>query len=288
MKPIRKYLLYGAFTLAVLVISLYLRFPSELVQAMLLKRLAQADPEIHLTTAKVSLSLPVGIKLDAPALAYAEIPVVRMDACKMKPQLLSMFRKRKHLSISGSMGEGELDGRIEFEDDPSRPHAIVILNLDRTRVDYIEFLNQWPAFLLDGLMDAIVKYDSTKGGGTADISTEIRPAKISLENPFMGIETLEFTSISAQMTLTPRMLQIRNCDATGDQLESKLAGSIVFRQPMSNSRLTLSLTVKPLPAFIADHKEDMIGGLLASENAQKRGVGFRISGTIGNPRYVIR
>lgn len=125
-------------------------------------------------------------------------------------------------------------------------------------------------------------------GGTADINTEIRPARISLENPFMGVETLEFTSISAQMTLTPRMLQIRNCDATGGQLESKLTGSIVFRQPMSNSRLTLSLTVKPLPAFIADHKEDMIGGLLASENAQKRGVVFRISGTIGNPRYVIR
>ena len=211
-----------------------------------------------------------------------------MDFCKIKPQLLSLFRKNKQFSIEGMLGEGTLSGRIESLTDSSRPQSVVILNLERTPLEFIEFINQWPAFIVDGLLDAIIKYDSLKAGGTADISAKVNPARISLETPLMGIETLEFRSITAQMTMTPRMLQIRNCQASGDQLESKITGSIVFRQPMANSRLTLSLTLKPQPAFIADHKNDMIGGLLASENAQKRGVVFRISGTVANPRYVIR
>ena len=288
MRPTSKYLLYGVYALVALVVCLFLRFPSDLMQELLLERLEQANPDVQLTTRAVALTPIIGIKLDAPVLSYGDIPVIRMDFCKLKPRLLSMFRKKKQITIAGMLGKGQLSGRIESLVDTARPQAVVVLNLERTQLDYIEFLNQWPAFMVDGLMDAIIKYDSAKAGGIADINTTISPAKISLETPLLGIEALEFSRINAQMTLTSRMLQIRNCEATGDQVEGKMTGSIVFRQPMENSRLTLSLTLKPQPAFIADHKNDMIGGLLASENAQKRGVVFRISGTIANPRYVIR
>ena len=288
MRTSNKYVLYFVYTLFALGVFLYLRFPAALVEDLMLKQLKQIDPDIQLTTTAVALTPSVGIRLDAPALAYADIPVVHLDQFKIRPQLMTLFRKKKHFSLSGSMGTGRLTGRMESEFGAQRPQSMIVLNLDSTQIDYIDALNQWPAFLVDGLMDAIVKYDSSKAGGTADISAEISPLKITLESPLMGLETLEFRSIAAQMTVTQRMLQIRNCDASGDQLEGKLSGSIVFRQPMENSRLSLSLTVKPQPAFIADHRNDMIGGLLASENAQKRGVVFRISGTVANPRYVIR
>ena len=127
-----------------------------------------------------------------------------------------------------------------------------------------------------------------KGGGTAEVSLEISQAHITLDPPLMGLEGMEFSLIKAQLIVTPRMMQIRSCEANGDQFESKLTGSIVFRQPFEESRLTLSMTVKPQPAFLADHKNDMIGGLLSSGNAQKRGLIFRISGTLHNPNYVVR
>ena len=288
MRPTSKYILYGLFTLLALLVFLYLRFPSELIKNLLLERLARTDPDIQLTMEAVALTPPIGIKLDVPALAYADYPLIRMDFCKIRPRLVTLFGTRKIFSIDGALGQGQLSGRMEYLTDSPRPQTSIILNLNRTQVDYIDFLNQWPAFIIDGQMDALVKYDSIKSGGTADVSTEIKQAKISLETPVMGIESLEFTRIAAQMTLTPRMLQIRNGEATGDLLESKISGSIVFRHPIENSRLNLSLTLKPQPAFIADHRNDVIGGFLASENAQKRGVVFRISGTVANPRYVIR
>jgi hypothetical protein len=88
--------------------------------------------------------------------------------------------------------------------------------------------------------------------------------------------------------MTPKMLQIKNCEASGNQIDGRISGSIIFRQPIGSSRLTLSCTIKPQPTFIADHKSDVIGGLLASDAAQKRGIVFRISGTLDNPNYVIR
>jgi hypothetical protein len=84
------------------------------------------------------------------------------------------------------------------------------------------------------------------------------------------------------------MLQIRRCEATGNQLQGKLTGSIVFSKPFGNSRLTMSLTVKPLPGFVAQHKNDMIGGFFASDKAQKRGILLRLSGTLDHPSYRIR
>ena len=70
----------------------------------------------------------------------------------------------------------------------------------------------------------------------------------------MDLDTLEFSLVKAQLTANQRMVQIRSCEAGGDQIESKLTGAIVLRQPLQESRLTLSLTLRPLPAFLADHK----------------------------------
>jgi hypothetical protein len=50
----------------------------------------------------------------------------------------------------------------------------------------------------------------------------------------------------------------------------------------------LSCTLKPEPAFAAEHKNDPLGGLLGGDAAQKRGLFFRITGTLDNPNYLMR
>ena len=84
------------------------------------------------------------------------------------------------------------------------------------------------------------------------------------------------------------MIQIKHCELSGPQVEGRITGSIVFRRPFQNSRLTLSCTIKPQPAFLADQKNSMIAGFLSSETARKRGIVLRIAGTVGKPSYVIR
>ena len=283
-----KILLYTGFTIIALFVSLYLRFPSDLIKELMLKQVEEAQPDARIDTQELALMMPPGVKLEPLAVSYADIPIVRMDLIKVKPQLLSLLSDIKRFDLRGQMGSGEFRGTAETGFEANRRHERVTLNLSRVPLEFIEILSQWPSFIPEGAMDANIKFDAVKAGGTADINMEVAPASITLDPPVMGIESLEFSRLKAQITATPRMIQIRNCEAEGDQIEGKITGSIILRDPMENSRITVSLTLKPQPAFLEDHKGDMIGGLLATGNAQKRGLVFRISGTLSNPRYVIR
>jgi type II secretion system protein N len=279
------YVLYAAFALAVF---LYFRFPSELMKDILIARMNQLQPLAQLETDSVRPAIPPGIKLEPLTIVYDNTPILHLDSLKITPHIFSMLGHSKRFSFKGILGDGRLKGTADLTATSSGDQIQGELRLSQVPLEFLEFLSQYPNFKPDGKMDAIISFDSTKGGGSADISLEIAPASVVLEPPMMDLKTLEFSLIKAQLAATQRRVQIRSCEATGDQLEAKLTGAVVLRQPLTDSRLTLSLTAKPQPTFIADHKNDMIGGLLASGNVQKRGLIFRISGTIDNPNYVIR
>jgi type II secretion system protein N len=288
MKQTTKIFLYIAFGLLALVFFLYTRFPSEMMISTVNERIHAIDPKANLDTDDITLTIPPGLKMEPLAVDYAQQPIFHMDDLKVTQSLFSLFTSTKHYSYHGDIGSGVLRGRAETAVENKREQTKVAMTLTRVPLNYIDLLGQWKGYVPEGEMDATVNFDSLKGGGTADINVEISPARISFDPPLMGIEALDFNQLKAQLIVTQRMLQFRNCEAFGDQIEGKITGSIVFRKPIEDSRLTLSLTVKPQPTFIEDHKNDVIGGMLSAASTQKRGMVFRISGTILNPRYVIR
>jgi type II secretion system protein N len=289
MKNSKKIFLYTLYTLVALLFFLYLRFPSQTVKELIVAEVVKAKPELQVSTEGAHPIFPPGLKLKPFALAYDDIPIVRMAHLKMVPGLISMFRQNKEMDFNGPVGSGSLKGNAQIALDERRPKINVTMSLTHIPAEALDLLDMWPDYKLSGEINSHVTYDSRKGvGGTTRVNTDITPAKIVLNEPLMGIEQMEFTQIVAEMTVTPRMLQISRCEAFGNQIEGKITGSVIFRQPLKSSRINLSCTLKPQPAFAAEHKNDMIGGLLGSENAQKRGVVFRISGTLGNPSYVVR
>lgn len=289
MKHTRKIILYGLYTLVALGLFLYWRFPSQTVSQLIIAQIQQASPAIQVSIKDAYAAFPPGLKLEPVAVAYADLPIVNLDYLKVTPALLSILGSQKEFTFNGVMGRGTLKGSAELITDEQRPQTKIILNLNNVPIDYLEMLKQWPKYKIAGEMNAYVDFDSRKGtGGTTNVNLEITPAKIKFSTPVLGIEQLEFSQIQTEMTLTSRMLQIKRCDASGTQLEGKLTGSIVFRQPLQSSRLTLSCTLKPQASFLAEHRNDPIAAMLGSENAQKRGIIFRISGTLDNPSYVIR
>jgi type II secretion system protein N len=288
MKNTHKFFLYALYTLAAMGFFLYWLFPSRIVSDLIVSRIQQSSPVLQVDIRNAYAAFPPGLKLEPVAMAYADVPIARFDYLKVTPSLLSLLRDPKHFDFSGTLGTGTLKGKAALASN-DRPQTQVTLSLDRVPIDLLEFLKQWPNYKVTGDMNAYVDFDSLKGtGGTTNVNLDLAPARIAFNTPLMGIEQIEFSQIQSEMTVTPRMLQIKRCDASGAQLEGKITGSIVFRQPIQSSRLTLSCTLKPQPAFIAEHRNDMIAAVLGSESAQKRGIILRISGTLDNPSYVIR
>jgi type II secretion system protein N len=288
MKNTRKIILYALYTMAAGGFFLYWLFPSKTVGDLIVSQIRQASPVLQVEIQNAYAAFPPGLKLEPVDLAYANLPIVRFDFMKVTPSLLSLLSGQKQFDFSGALGTGTLKGKAELTGE-DRPQTKVTLNLDRVPIDLLEFLKQWPNYKVTGEMNAYVDFDSRKGtGGTTNVNLDLAPAKITFAKSLIGLEQLEFSQIQTEITVTPRMLQIKRCDASGPQLEAKITGHIVFRQPIQSSRLTLSCTLKPQAAFIAEHRNDMIATMLGSESAQKRGIIFRISGTLDNPSYVIR
>jgi type II secretion system protein N len=289
MKSTSKIFLYTGFALAAVIIFLYLLFPSELFRDVLEERVAQINPDLMVVAETIRPTISPGLKLQSVVISHTDFPVMRSDYLKVTPNLFSLLSDPKVFNFKGPLGSGDFRGRGEINRKTKRPQDKVTLNLNNIPVEVFEILERWPQYKPSGELSGRVNYDSLKGaGGTVEADVRITPLQIKLDPPLMGIETLDFSELKAQMTMTPRMLQIRRCEANGNQLEGKLTGSIVFSKPFGNSRVTMSLTVKPRPEFIAQHKNDIIGGFLASDKAQKRGILFRFSGTLDNPSYRVR
>lgn len=288
MKRTTKIFLYIVFGLTALVFFLYFRFPSEMVKHALEDQIKKADPKASLEVDQINPTIPPGLKLEPLSVHYADQPIIRLDFLKIRPSLFYIFSRSGRYTYRGNIGSGHLRGRAVTDVENDRTQSKVTVTLNRVPLNYLDILHQWKGFRADGELDANIALDSTRGGGTANVDVEISPARIAFDPPLMGITALDFSQLKSQLVVTRRMLQIKNCDAVGNHIDAKITGSIVFRDPIEESRMSLSLTLKPQQEFLADHKDDMIGGLLSSANAQKRGVVFRITGTVNNPRYVIR
>jgi type II secretion system protein N len=291
MKYIGKIALYLGFALVMVMVFLYLRFPSDLFQDALEDWTAQIYPDLQILTDTIqpTIAIPPGLELQPVRIVYSDSPVLRSDFLKVTPNLFFLFSDPKVFYLKGPLGTGNFKGRWEIIRKNKRPQEKLALNLYNIPIDILEIIERWPQYKASGELTGRVDYDSLKGaGGTVELDLQITPFRITLDPPLMGIESLDFTELKAQMTMTPRMLQIRRCEASGNQVDGKISGSIVFSRPFGNSRVTMSLTIKPQPGFVAEHKNDMIGGFLASDRAQKRGVLLRLSGTLDNPSYRIR
>ncbi len=289
MKRTSKILIYGLYAIVASALFLYLLFPSDLIKEIIAERLAQTRTDIQIRTDKIRPTIPPGVLFRTLAVSYADQSLLLSERVKLRPHLGSLFGDAKILSFNGSLGKGHFTGRAELTQKRNRAQNIITVNLSGIPLEALDVIKQWPNYSPFGALEGQIAYDSLRGGtGTVEADLVISPARIVIDPPVMGLEILDFAEIRAEITATQRQLIIKRCEAGGGQVEGRITGSIAFRQPMGNSRPNLSLTVKPQPAFIEAHKNDMIGGLLSSDQARKRGVVFQISGTLDNPSYVIR
>ena len=284
-----KFIIYAAYSLIAVLFFLFILFPSEKLKSYVDNRITALDPAINFDTKKIELAFPLGIKLTTASFAYAGIPAVSVDRIKIKPSLFSVFSDTKKLIIAGNVGPGIFKGAVELTIDEQRAQTKLTMNLINIPIDRIEIVNQWPQYSPSGEINGYVDYDSRRGGaGSVNANLEITTAAVAIAPPLMGIETVEFSNIQSELTITPQIMQIKRFEANGLQVDGKVSGSIRFRKPIEQSRIVLSGNIKPQPAFVAEHKNDLIGGLLASQTVQKRGMLFRVSGTLENPKFIPR
>lgn len=288
MGSIQKIVLYIAFSIVMAVVFLYLLFPSDSLRAYIETQIQQNAPEVTVEIGQVSAAFPPGLNLANILCEYQEIPLVTASLATVRPALMKLLGSEKVAHFNVDTSEGRIYGRGSLKTDKQMQMS-VDADIEQIALQEIAGLRAISDYIISGLLDGKVSYQATPGrGGSGNADLMLSDAKLELINPVFGLENFSFSSIEAQLNLSPRRLQLRRCNLKGNEVDGNISGSVMLRNPMGQSRLNLSGVLRPHAEFMAKLQTTVPVALLGGKNLGQKGLPFRITGTIDNPGFSLR
>ena len=284
-----KIALYPVFAVLVVLFFLYALFPSQLLRNFIVAQLSRKVPGLELNTAKVSPVLPLGLRLTPISISYQGMEILVSDHLTARLVVSSIFKSSRQIKFSTPVGGGRVDGNSDWHTTSENALNNLFVHVSDVPLEALAFLNCRDEYKPFGRLNAYIDFDRRRGGaGSTLIRANLYGSGLTFNPPLMGLTRVEFNQAQSEMNLTQRMLQIKQFEASGPQISGRLMGSVLLRQPLEQSRLTLSCMLKPEPTFFTEHKNDALGTLPGGDVARKRGFFIRISGTPANPNYLVR
>jgi type II secretion system protein N len=288
MGSIQKILLYIAFTVVMAVVFLYLLFPSDALRAYIEAQIQKSAPDVSVQIGQVAAAFPPGLKLANILCEYQQTPLVSASQATVKPALLKLFGSEKVVNFDVDTSEGRIDGRGVLK--VGKQAALSVdAEIDGIALQEIAGLRAIEDYVISGLLSGNIEYKAIpgrSGSGTADLMAS--DARLELANPMFGLESISFSSIEAQLNLSPRRLQLRRCSLKGNEVDGDISGTVMLRTPMGRSRLNLSGVLRPQAEFMAKLQTTLPTGLLGGKNLEQKGLAFRITGTMDKPGFSLR
>ena len=289
MKRFRTWILYVAYTLLALGLFLYLLFPAEPFKGAVSSYLLKTFPAYQIQIGQVLPILPLGLGMDSVHISQQDRLNARIDEIKLTPKFATLFSDSKTVNFQGKAYAGTLGGNIDFNRAGSGPHTEILLKLDDIHIDKIESLQTAMARKLSGRLSGVITIvdqpgsaDSLKG------NLELTGTRLAFSNPIIKVSEIDFNNVSADFNLNKKVFSLKRLEATGGQVRGNLAGTVMLRKPIENSRLNLRGSFMPEEAMLAGMQGIVTKNLFKQLKPGAKGVPLRIYGTIAKPRFSFR
>jgi len=283
-----KFFLYAGYTITAVIFFLYYLFPSEQVKTHLKNSLANTRPELELAVDLIKPVFPPGLKINQLNLAYKKKDIINFDQLKLQPKIFTLFGSEKQLVFKGKIGKGGLTGKTSLKPTENSSEIEIEARLGAIQIKDLAALESLTDYQLSGILDGKIFYKNKGlfGNGTATLG--ISKGSIKFKPPFFTITKIDITKIETDLILRNRNLDIKNCTLKSPQMNGKVAGIILLRQPLENSILKLSGLLKPTPELIAGLKKKLPAGLFSVGLIKAKGLSFKIHGTIAKPGFSLK
>ncbi|MBF0467514.1 MAG: hypothetical protein HQK61_01285 [Desulfamplus sp.] len=127
-------------------------------------------------------------------------------------------------------------------------------------------------------------FTSCDGSGSITLSDyTVNSDNILLKQ--MGINKARFEAVDIKWNKTGDTINLVSLNTKGADMKLSLKGSMVIKIPEDNSTLDFSGEFRPSPSHISSFAGLASIAMLFSDSA-KKGIPFKIKGTLGNPRVV--
>jgi type II secretion system protein N len=144
-------------------------------------------------------------------------------------------------------------------------------------------------YQLSGRAEGRVRYRSNAGVyGEGETEVMVKEAFVNFTPSLFGFQELSLGTVTAKASLTGDVARITDATIEGLQMSGDAKGSIALRQPLDRSRINLTGTLKLHPSFIKEISRAIPPQLFSIGDFVDKGIPFRITGSIREPKFSLR
>ncbi|MCI5223270.1 MAG: type II secretion system protein GspN, partial [Candidatus Electrothrix sp. AR4] len=283
---------YLLYTLAVLLFLLWYKFPADAVKIRVEQDLNRMNPALRWDVGQIRFFPPAAVQLNDIRISGTKKKehLLTVNALSLRPNLL-LWKKTGELAARYRLHL--LDGTVSGQLRMTKDHAAISYDGDIKEVkidgDRLEKLLQE----YDRTVSLVVSGSFTGGGSlsthfvnTAQGRLRLGKGIISLQEPVLGMERLEFDQATAKVLYDDSgILHIEEGTMTSRSLSSEFSGTLHPVTPCALSKIRLQGSLEPRPEFLAS-----IGNPILVELVKRQlmddGLPFTINGTLREPGIV--
>ncbi len=186
MKISRNRIFLAAYIFGILLIFLYLAFPSDSLKTYLTNRLNGINPQIRVTIERVKPALPPGVRLLKVDLYHQERFWGSIEDLKIVPRLSSFFGSETAFSFTGNAYAGQIKGNAEIESNSAVARMIVDTTLTGIQVQDVEAIQDVSDYKISGLLNATLAYKSDVRNQTLRGTLTLNACRVDFAAPLFN------------------------------------------------------------------------------------------------------
>lgn len=286
----KKWMGYTIYCLILTAAFLYLLFPSDAIKACIQAKAQRIHPGIQVTSQRLSLSFPSGLKLIQTAVSLEEDPgqlLFKADRISLRPGIWSILKDPAEYYFDCRAYGGRLEGRIITKDDPATSFNASI-EFEDVRIEKNSPVPSIIGDRLEGTLAGYIDYqgesDTSISRGSGEAFLTISDCLVKLAEPVLGLETVDFNEIQVKMSLKRQRISISRAELKGDKMMGTVSGTINMDSDFMESRLDLQGKVEPTATLFRDVPGAGEAINLIKEGLKDGKLPFTLKGTIKNPK----
>lgn len=278
---------YGAYTIVVLVVLLWVLFPAESFRGWLEARLEQQSASLSWKIGELRIAWPlsvVGMDIQAVKKGGEEV-LVQVDELKVRPDLAGIARFAEEWPVT--YRAGLLGGTVSGEASLGREPGTVKCSGKITNVEIGGMDGFWRELGRkgNGRLSGSFTYDGKWPGllsGNIEAELAIADGALEFLQPVFGQERLEFNRLATVLSLRDRAATLEGGKIDSDLYAVDFAGTVTMADTLLGSGLDINGSFEPRPELLGSLKDPAVVQLIRGQLRENK-LTFTLSDTLLEP-----
>ncbi|HOP46117.1 MAG TPA: type II secretion system protein GspN [Desulfobacteraceae bacterium] len=289
----KKYIFYFLYSLILLIVLLYFRFPSNAFKFYLQATAKSISPENILMIREVKPAFPVGINLADVRFSSNANPDIRYlsaDSITVRPQIWSFLLGRLKFNFMCNVNKGFLEGNIHFTENKTGSHFKSSIKFNSIKIAEASSLSSFIECDLNGELDGSLTFssmDEKLQNGAGEAQFNIKNGRITFFRPIPILGSIDFEDLKVRCVMEKRNLRLNHFELLGQEMTGTLSGEIRLNNDISKSAVNIRGSIELSPAFFKNRKDSSAFFAYFRQRMKNGRLSFLLTGNISEPRFTL-